>query len=87
MNNELKINVDKQQDDIKDLKEQCDMDDEDEVQEITDASNTPMKENLPVCVTCDQTFTMNQLNHTLSIWLQTQFSQPNPELGPSQAEF
>ena len=27
------------------------------------------------------------LNQTLSIWLQTQFIQPNPELVPLQAEF
>ena len=58
MNNELKLIVDKQQDDIKHLKEQChDIDDEDEVQEIT-ADSTPMKKNRPVCVTCNQTFTM-----------------------------
>ena len=29
VNNELKLNVDEQQDDIKYLKEQCDLDDED----------------------------------------------------------
>ena len=49
VNNELKLNVDKQQDDVKDLKEQCDIDDEDEVQEIK-AASTPMKKNKPVCV-------------------------------------
>ena len=27
------------------------------------------------------------LNQTLSIWLGTQFSQQNPELGPLQGEF
>ena len=32
--NELKINVDEQQDDITHIKERCDTDDEDEVQEI-----------------------------------------------------
>ena len=42
MNNELKLNVDEQQDDIKHLKGQCDIDVEDEVQEITAAIN-PMK--------------------------------------------
>ena len=36
--NELKLNVDKQQYYIKYLKEQCDIDDEDEVLEITAAS-------------------------------------------------
>ena len=39
VNNELKLNVDDQQDDIKHLKEQCDIDDEDEVKEITAARN------------------------------------------------
>ena len=51
MNNELKLNVDKQQHDIKHLKEQCDIDDEDEVKEIT-AATTPMKKNKHMCV-CD----------------------------------
>ena len=41
-NNEPKLNVDEQQDDIKHLKEQFDLDNEDEVQEIT-AAITPMK--------------------------------------------
>ena len=36
-NNELKVNVDEQHDNIKHLKEQCDIGDEDEVQEITAA--------------------------------------------------
>ena len=44
MNNDLKLNVDEQQDDIKHLKEQCDIDDEYEVQEITAARN-PVKKN------------------------------------------
>ena len=51
VNNEFKLNIDKHQDDIKHLKEQCD---EDEVQEIT-AAITPMKKNKPVCVTYNQT--------------------------------
>ena len=55
MNNELKLNVDEQEDDIKHLKEQCDKDNEDEVQEIT-AAITPMKKKKPVCVKCNQTF-------------------------------
>ena len=42
MNSELKLNVDDQQDDIKHMKEQCDIDNENEVQEIT-ADITPMK--------------------------------------------
>ena len=57
MNNDLKLNVDKQQDDIKHLKEQYDIYDEDQVQEIT-AASIPMKKNRSVCVTCNQPFTM-----------------------------
>ena len=50
VNNEHKLNVDEQEDDIKHLKEQYDEDDEDEVQEIR-AARTPMKKNRPVqCV-------------------------------------
>ena len=64
VNKELKLNVDEQQDDIKLLKEQCDIDDEDEVQEIT-AARTSMKKNKLVCVTCKQTFaTKNCLTKT-----------------------
>ena len=44
VNNELKLNVDDQQDDIKHLKEQWEIYDEDEVQKIT-AARTPMKQN------------------------------------------
>ena len=55
VNNELKLNVDEQQDGIKHLKEQWDIYDDDEVQKITAARN-PMKKNKPVCVTCYQTF-------------------------------
>ena len=55
MNNELKLSVDEQQDDLKHLKEQCDIDNEDEDQEIT-AAITPMKKKKPVCVTCNKTF-------------------------------
>ena len=54
MNNGLKLNVDKQQDEIK---EHCDMDDEYEIQETTTASN-PMKNIRTVCLTCNQTFAM-----------------------------
>ena len=35
VNNDLKVNVDEQHNDIEYLKEQCDIGDEDEVQEIT----------------------------------------------------
>ena len=47
-NNELKVNVDEQHDKIKHLKEQCDIGDEDEVQEIT-AAITSIKE-IDMCV-------------------------------------
>ena len=50
MNNDPKLNVDEQQHDIKHLKEQCDINDEDEVQEITTARN-PIKKNEAVYVT------------------------------------
>ena len=55
VNNELNINVDKQQGDIKHVKEQCDIDIKDEVKDIT-ATITPMKKKKPVCVVCNQTF-------------------------------
>ena len=48
MNNELRLNVDEQQNDIKQLKEQYDINDEDEVQEIT-AARTPIK-RIDLCV-------------------------------------
>ena len=61
MNNELKLNVDEQQDDIKHLKEQCDIDNEDEVQEIT-AAITPMKkEKACVCNMSYKTVKQNWL--------------------------
>ena len=53
MNNQLKVNVDEQQDDIKDLREQCKKEDIDKVQEISGAG-TPMKKNKSVCVTCNK---------------------------------
>ena len=48
VNKELKLNVDEQQDDIKHLKEQFDVEDETEVQEIT-AAITSMKRNACMC--------------------------------------
>ena len=53
VNNQLKVNVDEQQDDIKDLRVQCNKDDKDKVQEISGAG-TPMKKNKTVCVTCNK---------------------------------
>ena len=55
MNNDIKLNVDEKQHDVKHLKEQYDKDDEDEVQEITAARN-PIKKNQTVYMTCNQTF-------------------------------
>ena len=60
VNKELKLNVDEQQDDLIHLKEQCDIydiGDIDEVQEIT-AARTPMKKNRPMCVTCNTKLAM-----------------------------
>ena len=48
VNNELKVNIDEQHDDIKHSKEQCDIGDENEVQEIT-AARTPIK-RMDLCV-------------------------------------
>ena len=48
VNNELKLNVGEQQDDIKHLKEPCDIDDENKVQEIT-ADITPIKRKACMC--------------------------------------
>ena len=45
VNNELKLIVDEQQDDIKHLKEYCDIDD-----------IKPLWNEMDVCVTCNQTF-------------------------------
>ena len=50
VNNEPRLNFDEQQDD-KTFKVKSDIDDSDEVQEIT-AAQTPMQNNRPVCVTC-----------------------------------
>ena len=57
VNNDLKLNVDEQQDDLKQLKEQYDIDDADEVQKVTAVRN-PMKRNKAVYTTCSQTFAM-----------------------------
>ena len=55
MNSDLKLNVDEQQDDIKHVQEQCDIDDEDEVQEMT-ATRNLMKKKKALYLTCNQTF-------------------------------
>ena len=48
VNNKLKLNVDVQQYDIKQLNKQCDVDNENEVQEIT-AATSPMKRKAFMC--------------------------------------
>ena len=48
VNNELKLNVDEQEDDIKHLNKQCDVDDEHETQEIT-AAISLMKRKACMC--------------------------------------
>ena len=53
--NQLKVNVDEQQDDIKYLKEQCNKYDKDKVQE-TAGAGTPMKKNKYVCEKCNTNF-------------------------------
>ena len=50
MNNEFKVNVDEQQDDIKHLKEYCDIDDIE-----------PLWKEMNVCVTCNQTIANKKL--------------------------
>ena len=65
VNSKLKINVDEQHVDMKHLKDKCEIDDEDEGQQIT-APRTPMKKNEPVCVTCNQTFGMQNWSKNLS---------------------
>ena len=56
VNIELMLNVDEQQDG-KIFKVKSNIKDSDEVQEIT-AARTPMKNNRPVCVTCNPTLAM-----------------------------
>ena len=56
VNNELRLNVDEQQDD-KTLKVQSGIADSYEVQETT-AATTPKKINRTVCVTCNQTLAL-----------------------------
>ena len=48
VNNELKLNIDEQQNDVKHLTEQCDINNDNEVQEIT-AAITPMKRKACKC--------------------------------------
>ena len=60
VNNQLKVNVDEQQDDIKDLREQCNKDDKDKVQEISGAG-IPMKKNKSVCVKWNKKFKKNKM--------------------------
>ena len=67
INIELKLNVDQQQDKIKHLTEQCDIDDEDNYQEITAAIIPMKKRKRTVYVTCNRTFaTQNGLKKNIS---------------------
>ena len=54
---DLRLNVDKRQDDKIYLKLQWDINDADEVQDIT-AARAPMEKKLPVCVTCNQSLAL-----------------------------
>ena len=56
VNSEPRVNFNEQQDD-KTFKVKSDIDDSDEVQEITTA-RTPLENNRPVCVTCNQTLAL-----------------------------
>ena len=71
-NNELKLHVDEQQDDIKHLNKKCDKDNEEKVQEIT-ALITPLKKKKPMCVTYNQTFVTKN-------GLKTHIQEEPPEL-------
>ena len=53
VDNQLKVKVDEQQNDIKYLEEQCNKDDKEKPQKISGAG-TPMKTNKYLCVTCDK---------------------------------
>ena len=59
VNNEFRLNVDELQNDKK-CKKKSDIDDADEVQEIT-AARTPMIKNKHVCVTCNKTLTLKNV--------------------------
>ena len=54
VNSQLKVNVDEQRNDIKDLKEPCNKDDKEQIPEISGAG-TFMKKDKSVCVLCNQT--------------------------------
>ena len=73
VNNELRWNVDELQDDKK-CKKKSNIDDADEVQEIT-AAKPPMKKNKHVCLICNKTLALkNEYNkhikedHTELCW-------------------
>ena len=60
------LNVDEHKDDIKDCKEQCDINYEDGVQEIKNARN-PTKKIKAVYMTCNQTFAIkNEFKKNIS---------------------
>ena len=72
VNSELKINADGQHLDMNYLKEKYEIDDDDEVEQIT-AAGTPM-ENTPVCVTCNKT-------SAIKSWLNKPIQKEHTELG------
>ena len=76
--NQLKVNIDEQQNGIKDLKEQCNKDDEDKVQKISSVG-TPMKNNKSACVTCNKNNRKkNWLKHHIMEGLMIQCNPPFP---------
>ena len=78
VNNQLKLNVDEQQDEIKHLKEQYNKEDKDKVQEISGDRN-PLKKNTYFCGICHQTFVVNFFlkNHNME-WPMIQCKSPFP---------
>ena len=67
MNNELKLNVDELQDDVNHLKDKCDIDYKDEVQEIT-APIIPLKNKKHVYVTFYLTTVTENGLYGLCMW-------------------
>ena len=66
VSNELKLGFVEQQDDIKHLKVQCDIHDEDEVWDITAAITPTTRTKKPLCVSYNQTFVTNKWLKSIS---------------------
>ena len=60
VNSQPKVNVDEQHNDIKYLKEQCNKDDKDKIQEFL-GPGTVMKKDKSVCVPCNQTLQKKEI--------------------------